>query len=39
MEPFVIEPGTAVSLEKLEYGVPYIVEYRADGDFYIFNFT
>lgn len=39
LEPFVIEPGMAVSLEELEYGVPYIVEYRADGDFYLFNFT
>ena len=39
IKPFVIEPGMAVSLDQLESGVPYIVEYRADGDFYIFNFT
>ena len=39
IKPIVIEPGMAVSLDQLESGVPYIVEYRADGDFYIFNFT
>ena len=39
IKPFVIEPGMAVSLDQLESVVPYIVEYRADGDFYIFNFT
>lgn len=38
LEPFVIEPGTSVSLKALEYGVPYIVEYRADGDYYVFTF-
>lgn len=38
IEPFFIEPGTAVSLEQLEYWTTYIVEYRADGDFYVFNF-
>lgn len=39
MEPFVIEPGRAVSLEQLEDNVPYIVEYRADGDYYVFSFA
>lgn len=39
IEPFVIEPGRAVSLEELEDHVPYIVEYRADGDYYVFSFT
>lgn len=39
MEPFVIEPGKAVSLEQLEDNVPYIVEYRADGDYYVFSFA
>lgn len=38
IEPFVIEPGTAVSLEALARNTPYIVEYRADGDFYMFTF-
>lgn len=39
MEPFTIEPGRAVSLEQLEDHVPYIVEYRANGDYYVFSFT
>ena len=39
MEPFVIEPGRAVSLEALEDNVPYVVEYRADGDYYVFSFA
>ena len=39
IKPIVIESGMAVSLDQLESGVPYIVEYRADGDFYNFNFT
>lgn len=39
IQPFIIEPGKSVSLDELEYGVPYIVEYRANGDFYIFNFA
>lgn len=39
MEPFTIEPGRAVSLEQLEDNVPYIVEYRADGDYYVFSFA
>lgn len=39
MGPFTIEPGRAVSLEELEDLVPYIVEYRADGDYYVFSFT
>lgn len=38
MEPFTIEPGKVVSLEQLENNTPYIVEYRADGDFYMFTF-
>ncbi len=38
MEPFTIEPGRAVSLEGLDNRVPYIVEYRADGDYYVFSF-
>lgn len=37
--PFTIEPGRAVSLEQLERHVPYIVEYRADGDYYVFSFS
>ena len=39
MEPFVIESGKVVSLEKLEDNTPYIVEYRADGDYYAFTFV
>ena len=39
MGPFTIEPGRAVSLEQLERNVPYIVEYRADGDYYVFSFS
>lgn len=38
VEPFSIEPGRSVSLNKLDYWTEYIVEYKADGDFYIFNF-
>lgn len=36
--PFLLEPGRAVSLEQLEYFTPYIVEYRAKGDYYEFSF-
>lgn len=39
VEPFTIEPGRAVSLEQLENNIPYIVEYRADGDYYVFSFS
>lgn len=38
MEPFVIEPGRTASLEQLEDNVPYIVEYKAGGDYYVFSF-
>lgn len=38
IEPFTVDAGEAVSLEELEYRTPYVVEYRADGDFYIFTF-
>lgn len=38
VEPFVVEAGEAVPLEQLENNTPYIVEYRADGDFYEFTF-
>ena len=38
MEPFIIEPGKAVSLETLESNTPYIIEYRAAGDYYVFTF-
>lgn len=37
--PFFIEPGRAVSLQQLEYFTPYIVEYRASGDYYEFSFV
>ena len=37
-EPFWVQPGKSVSLEELHYFTPYIVEYRASGDFYQFAF-
>lgn len=38
MEPFVVRAGKYVSLEQLESNTPYIVEIRAEGDFYEFTF-
>lgn len=38
VEPFVIEAGEAVPLKQLENNTPYVIEYRADGDFYEFTF-
>lgn len=39
MEPFAVEAGMGVPLESLEYWTDYIVEYRAEGDFYQFSFS
>lgn len=39
LDGFVIEPGEAVPLDGLEYGVSYIVEYRAEGDYYVITFA
>ena len=36
--PFTVDAGYAVSLQSLQLWTEYIVEYRAEGDFYIFNF-
>lgn len=38
MKPFVVRAGKSVSLEQLESNTPYIVEIRAEGDFYEFTF-
>ena len=38
VEPFVVRAGKSISLEQLESNTPYIVEIRAEGDFYEFTF-
>lgn len=36
--PFSVDPGYSVPLEELDFWTEYIVEWRAEGDFYMFTF-